>query len=181
MRLAQLNDSLNEYGNVFQDFVSGHQIPVEWFKDPDHFAIKCANLFDYLDTCDTLIEEVEGGVWELAVDQRRLASAQLAGSVALGGNKFEWVEVMQPKPGKELKVGFVEHTEFYFPDFYTVESVLKQRGLEFQRQMNQGHSWVNVTIDDMGREIKFNDKPLAAVVVWERENGLLHQIKVEDD
>jgi hypothetical protein len=85
---------------------------------------------------------------------------------------------MQPRPGKELAEGFVEHTEFFFPNLSEAERVLTQRGVNFIRQKNPGHEWVNVIIDDSGREIKFNDKPLAAVVATEHEHGLLRRVDV---
>lgn len=181
MKFSQVGSELLQYDEAFRTFVDSYQLPEEWFKRPDHFAIKCADELDYLETCDTFTADVDDdGIWELLLDERLLASAQLSVRVALGGYEFSWVEIMQPRPGKEMDQGFVEHTEFYFPDFFMAQQTLTQRGLEvgkdYEPQGNDGHRWLNIVIDDFGREIKLNDKPLAEVVVLEREQGLLKPV-----
>ncbi len=178
MKLVQLGGEVKKYSDAFESFVGGYDLPIEFFKQPDHFAIKCADEIDYLETCQELATEINGdGMWELSLDNRLLGSAQLAGKLLLGKFAFGWVEIMQPRPGKETNIGFVEHTEFYFPDFFAAEEVLKQRGIDYTHQENPGHAWLNIVIDDQGREIKLNDKPLAEVVEKERDQGLLRQVK----
>lgn len=180
MKTAYLNQELQLYHDAFESFVLGYQIPESLFKEPDHFAIKCANELDYLETCHEMAADTDAsGMWELALDSRLLASAQLAGKVSLGGYNFAWIEIMQPKLGKETDGGFVEHTEFYFPDFFAAEHVLKQRGIDYSHQENSGHAWLNIVIDEKGREIKLNNKPLAEVVKEEREQGLLRKMAEE--
>ncbi len=180
MKLAQVEASLDVYDAYFRNFVEEYQLPKKLFVRPDHFAIKCADELDYLDTCDALSGIAgDDGMWEFRQEEygRSLASAQLSGRVAMSGLEFGWVEVMQPKVGKEAEAGLVEHTEFYFPDFFAVEQVLQQRGIDYDLQHNDGHSWVNVVMDEQGgREIKLNNKPLAEVILWERKQGLLHRI-----
>lgn len=177
MKLAHLQEEMQKYHEAFTAFANGYKLPQHLFKTPDHFAIKCADELDYLETCAELADEVDdGSLWELSLDERLLASAQLAETVSLGGFGFSWIEIMQPRPGKETEVGFVEHTEFYFPDFFAAEEILKQRGIEYSQQENPGHAWLNIVIDDNGREIKLNDKVLADVVSLEREQGLLRRV-----
>lgn len=180
MKLPAIEQSLTEYQDVFMEFRKSFEMPESWFKKPDHFAIKCANKPDYLETCDEFEFEVdENGLWEIDIDGRSLASAKLYGKVGLGGYDFSWVEIMQPRPGKELESGFVEHTEFLFADFFEVQRLLTIRGVDFELQENPGHSWINVLLDNSGKEIKFNDKLLADVTVLERANGTLHRMNEE--
>lgn len=177
MNIDVLREGLDTYDTAFMHFTSAYQLSSEWFRSPDHFAIKCADELDYLATCTTIGEHINSdGLWELSLDDRLLASAELVGRVSLGGFSFGWIEIMQPKPGKEMSSGFVEHTEFFFPDSYEVMRVLEQRGVAAEVQENPSHSWVNVVIDDAGREIKFNNKPLARIAEVEREEGKLRRI-----
>lgn len=177
MKVSQIDTELQQYDEAFRAFAEGYQLPGELFVRPDHFAIKCADELDYLETCQAFAEDVdEGGIWELQSNGRLLASARLSGRVALGGYEFSWIEIMQPRPGSETERGFVEHTEFFFPDFFRAEEILKQKGIEYEPQDNPGHDWLNIVIDGAGREIKLNNKALADVVVWEREEGLLRQV-----
>lgn len=180
MNKAEIFDSVGEYQVRFQQFVEGYRLPEEWFSKPDHIAIKCADEIDYFSTCDALKPHMQDGFWEANIDDRMLAAARFTASLGMSDKFFEWVEVMQPKPGKELDAGFVEHAEFTVPDFYEVRRVLSVRGVEgFETQANEGHAWINVPIDDYGREIKFNDKPLSEVVAKEIEEGKIHQV-IED-
>lgn len=170
----ELGEEIIAYETAFNDFCNGYDLPKEWFKRPDHFAIKCADADDYQQTVAFLGKELvkPESLWEITMDQRKLASAQLASRVSLGDFRFEWIEFMQPRPGKELEKGFVEHTEFVFPDFFEVKRVLHQRGVgadQYEEQGNEGHAWLNVVIDEAGREIKFNDKPLEQVVTEEQQ------------
>lgn len=176
MILRQLDIEQSQYNTSFQSFRSRFPLPEEWFAFPDHFAIKCANEPDYQLTCEELSQEVNSnGIWEIEMDNRLLGSAKLAGAVTLGGYDFQWVEIMQPRPGKETDSGFVEHTEFLFPNFEEILSTLKELGIEAELQKNPGHSWINVVIDSMGREIKFNDKLLEDVAEDEQRQGKLHK------
>lgn len=178
MKFVLFEQEVQKYREAFSTFVTVYKLPEYLFKQPDHFAIKCADEIDYLETCQELAEEVNpDGIWELSLDNRLLGSAQLADKLSLGKFAFGWVEIMQPRPGKETNTGFVEHTEFYFPDFFAAEEVLKQRGVDYTRQENPGHAWLNIVIDNQGREIKLNNKPLAEVVEKERDQGLLRQVK----
>lgn len=176
MKLAEIKTGTREYAEAFHSFLDQNQVPAEWFSQPDHFAIKCADELDYLDTCAAFSGYHDGGIWELELDSRLLASAKLMIGVVITDYKFDWVEIMQPRPDKETEQGFVEHTEFYCPDFSLAKSALQQRGIDYELQKNPGHSWINIVIDDTGREIKLNDKPLAEVVKKERSRGILRKI-----
>lgn len=174
MRGETIGEELLKYEEAFGGFVHGYGLPKELFVAPDHLAIKCADELDYLTTCDDLRSVVTSdGFWEFPEGGRLLASAELDSGASLCGFTFNWLEVMQPRPGKETDAGFVEHTEFYTPDLFAVAERLKKHGVEFTAQKNPGHSWLNVVIDEVGREIKFNDKPLAEVVAAEKKPGPL--------
>lgn len=177
MKITDVEQGLNEYGDAFTSFLSQYPLPSSLFLRPDHFAVKCADEIDYFDTCHNIRPYVDDeGIWELSLDGRMLATASLRQAVAVGDFRFSWVEIMQPRPGKELPKGFVEHTEFFVDDLFGVERTLRRFGVSSERQENPGHAWLNVVIDDEGREIKFNDKLIRDVVAKEKEQGILRKI-----
>lgn len=179
MKSLEIDRQLDAYDEAFRSFVRGFRLPRQWFARPDHFAIKCADELDYLETCADFAGEVKDDTMlELTESGRLLASAELVGKVSLGDYEFGWVEIMQPKPGKETAEGFVEHTEFYAYDFFLMEQALRRFGVDYKHQNNDGHEWFNVVIDDKGREIKFNNRPLVDVIAWEQEQGLLRPVKL---
>ena len=174
MNRLEIDNGLNAYALAFESFRAGNQLPAEWFAVSDHFAIKCADAGDYEETCDVVASLAdEEGVWQIELDGRYLASAGLASSVIVAGEAFSWVEIMQPRPGKETAEGIVEHTEFVFPDFAQIMHVLDTKNIAYELQENPGHRWVNIPLDKHGREIKINDKALADVVKTEKAEGLL--------
>lgn len=174
MNAARFTSELEKYELAFRQFVSKHDLPLEWFQKPDHVAIKCADAEDYGATCEEFKPLVQGGIWEIEMDSRKLASAQLLTSLVVAQYSFEWLEIMQPRLGKETTHGFVEHTEFVFADFEAVQTNLAENSIEFELQQNTGHQWINLVIDGLGREIKLNNKPLEAVAHDERTRGELH-------
>jgi hypothetical protein len=174
LRRPSIDLELATYEQAFVAFKEANNLPDAWFEVPDHFAIKCADRADYDQTCDELeIMADSEGIWELELDDRLLASAGLANPVTLAGYRFGWVEIMQPRPGKESAAGFVEHTEFLLPDFAEIMTALEEREVAYELQENPGHRWLNIVIDAHGREIKINDKLLADVVAAEKTEGLL--------
>ncbi|MCB9822987.1 hypothetical protein H6800_01795 [Candidatus Nomurabacteria bacterium] len=169
---------VREYEQSFTSFINVNNLPKEWFSVPDHIAIKCADGKDYVKTCRELSHMTKNGIWEIDLDSRFLGSAELINSINFGEYGFSWIEIMQPRPGKETKEGFVEHTEFLFTDFNTVKNVLDRKNIAYELQENPGHKWINIVIDNYGREIKVNDKVLSDVVKWELEKG---HLKKRDD
>lgn len=166
---------VKEYEQSFTSFISVNNLPKEWFSVPDHIAIKCADGNDYVKTCEELTHMTKNGIWEIDLNSRFLGSAELINPINLGEYGFSWIEIMQPRPGKETEIGFVEHTEFFYPDFNVVQDFLKQNSVPFELQDNPGHKWINIEIDNSGREIKINDKVLSDVVKWELEEGHLRK------
>lgn len=170
MNVASLEMSYRSYEHVFEEFRLAYKLPPQWFRAPDHFAVKCASSADYESTLTTIQSEFSPlGMYEAEIQQRRLGSAVLAGRVGMGEISFGWVEIMEPKPGAIVAEGFVEHTEFYMPDHFELQRVLDMRGVEGVRlQDNGAHGYVSFPIDDQGREIKFNDRPLVDVIKQEK-------------
>lgn len=182
MKIDQLDRSFREYEELFMSFSTQYQLPPKWFDKPDHFAIKCQGADDYEETLETIFQELGPleEIGEVTMDGRRLASARFSGQVGLGALSFRWVEIMEPKEGKAPPVSFVEHTEFTFVDTYSAEHGLMLRGIDYELQANPGHSWININMDP-SREIKLNDKPLAEVVVEEREQGKMRELFIPDN
>lgn len=170
MNVSSLEMSYRAYEYAFDEFCSAYQLPPQWFRVPDHFAIKCASSAEYEATLTTIRTEFSPhGMYEAEIQQRRLGSAKLAGRVGMGQVSFGWVEIMEPKPDAIIAESFVEHSEFYTPDLFELQRVLDMRGVEGGRfQDNGAHGYVSFPIDDQGREIKFNDKPLTDVIEQEK-------------
>lgn len=178
MKLDLFDGELVKYEESFKAFVAEHNLPGEWFAEPDHVAVKCADLSDYDDTCNAFAGRVDDeGVWEIEMDGRHLGSAKLIGAISVAGYDMNWVEIMQPRPGKEMPEGFVEHTEFVFPNFDEIIVFLEGHSIPYERQGNPGHSWINIVIDGDEREIKFNDAGIGEVTTKEKSQGLLHPFK----
>lgn len=178
MRQQALAEELTAYEQYFNAFMQLHDLPTEWFAVSDHVAIKCANAADYTETCSELAGMTNSeGVWELGLDGRLLGSAGLAEPITFGDHAFGWIEIMQPRPGKEISKAFVEHTEFLYADFASVTAALDAKGIAYELQENPGHRWINIPIDTNGREVKINDKLLADVVAAEKSDGTLHPHK----
>lgn len=175
MSQDQIENEIKEYEKSFNSFLSKYELPTEWFLVADHVAIKCADRSDYTNTCQIMSSKTREGVWEIELDGRSLGSAELESPIYIGEHMFSWIEIMQPRPGKESAHGFVEHTEFLFADFDHVVDILNQKNIPYELQENPGHRWINIVIDDQGREIKINNKVLAEVVKWELQEGRLHK------
>lgn len=171
----QLASELKKYGDSFTRFVSAHSLPSQWFMTVDHVAIKCADRDDYSQTCQLISPQTLDDIWEIELNGRLLGSAELRSPIGIGIHQFSWIEIMQPREGKESAQGFVEHTEFLFEDFASVEDYLRQKKIAYELQENPGHKWINIVIDEDGREIKINNRVLAEVVKWELQEGYLHK------
>lgn len=179
MKLQEVREQLHAYEQAFSQFIAASHMPKALFRSPDHFAIKCADEADYLETCQAFAGEIiDGSMWELPEGGRLLASAQLAGKTSLAGHEFGWVEIMQPRPGKETVKGFIEHTEFHAVDYAAAEQMLRRWRVAYDPDGNSGHKWLNVVIDDEGREIKFNNRPLVDVLAYEQEHEMLRPVKL---
>ena len=180
MKLPQIDESIEVYEEAFNNFRTQNEIPREFFSNPDHFAIKCADEEDYLETCAELGGAISGSVWELEHEGRNLGSGFLNRRIRVAGYVFGMVEIMQPRPGKETKHGYVEHLEFTYPDLSFVLEMLSGTDIEgVETQSNPGHAWANIPISDDGLlEVKINDKALEIVVEIEKNEGLLKERKV---
>lgn len=173
MKLAAIEQSMSEYGEYLREFREMHDMPEELFQTPDHFAVKTTGIAD-------LHETIAAFDWDGApphqvhydqVDGRTLAAVHLGHPTLVGGFEFEWLEVMEPRPGVAVAEPFVEHTEFYFPDLSLAESMLRMKGMgEFTRQANDAHATLVLPVGD-GREIKINNRPLADIVATNREGS----------
>lgn len=184
MKVLELNAEIGEYVDAFTSFNEAYQLPRAWFNKADHFALKCSGPEDYQETLETIQSDIPvvDTIWEIDMDERRLASVRLTGCVCLSNSMFRWIEVMEPRSGKEPEEGFLEHTEFFVPDLYKVYDALERRGVEgLALQGNGSHTWVNVPIDEKGHEIKFNDKPIEQVILEENEQGLLRKLVGPDE
>jgi len=141
-------EQIKSYATALSKFATLHTLPDQWFKTPDHLAIKGADSEDFT----RLV-----GFWRphsfqitaVQMDQRRLATAQLNGGINIGRfGEIKWVEIMEPRPEKVgHDVVGVEHMEFYYPNFDEVRLILDDRKVAYEMQENPGHKWINIKIN----------------------------------
>lgn len=159
-----------DYAAALHAFRAEYGLPGEWFAEPDHIAVKCADATDFDKTLAEWLPKAESLSY-IHLNGRRLATAKLLGPIAVGEEgEVGWLEIMEPRPEKAGQdVVGVDHMEFMFADFDAVKALLAERGVSFTPQENPSHRWVS--IDANGHELKLNDLPLAAVVPEEIAEG----------
>lgn len=173
--MLRFEEDITRYTDTLQQFIQKHELPVDWFAQADHLAIKCQDEFDYRQTVRFWRpRSVVGGMYEARMEGqgRSIAAALLQESISLGPmqtfGSVEWLEIMQPRPGQEgAKVG-VDHVEFFYPAFRGLGRFLETKGIDYQFQHNPNHEWLSVTDGDM--EFKLNDMPLRAIVAGQHDN-----------
>lgn len=171
--MFEYDEAIEQYAMELEVFIAKYELPANWFKAPDHIAIKCADALDYVYTLEDLLPDASQGS-QIEMDKRRLAGLKLTSAIKVGSlGSVEWVEVMEPRPnmvGKDV-VG-LEHMEFYYPKFDEVTKLLDKYNIEYKLQKNPGHSWVNIVINNQGQELKLNDKLLGETIAEELEQGI---------
>lgn len=173
--MFEYEEAIEQFANDLQDFIDRYELPDEWFKTPDHIAIKCADGLEYVYTVEDLVPDAQQAS-EIEMDGRRLAAFNLILSVPIGElGSVSWLEIMEPRPEKIGKdVVGLEHMEFYYPDFDEIKEILDGHKIAFTMQSNSGHSWMNIVINQRGQELKLNDRLLGDTVAEELEDGRSH-------
>lgn len=170
--MFEYEEEIERFAASLSAFIEQYELPDEWFKTPDHIAIKCADALDYVFRMEELLPD-SAQTSEIEMDGRRLGTMQLTSPVTVGelGN-VSWLEIMEPRPEKvgDDVVG-VEHMEFFYPDFDAVTKLLDQYGVAYKLEKNPGHTWINIVINEAGQELKLNDKLLGDTVQEEIEQG----------
>lgn len=173
-------EQVQDYSSSLVRFVRDHELPMEMFAYPDHLAVKARDRKNFDEIISSWKEYALGGVIHAVdMDGRTLASLQTARSIDVEPfGSVEWLEIMEPRAEKVGKgVVGLEHMEFFVADLDEVSRTLSRHGVrDYDRQKNDGHAWVNVVINAAGQEVKFNDKPLAAVLCDEADQGLGYQL-----
>jgi hypothetical protein len=166
--MSKWQHEVANYATDLGQFVKNERLPIEWFMQPDHIALKAYNAAGF----EKLLHEVRDGdpgaedITIAEMDGRRLATAFMAGPIALGPfREVEIVEIMEPrleKIGKD-KVG-LDHVEFLQPDFAVVQRRLFRTGMSPEVNHNSSHSFLSITFGKDHHELKFTDKSLADIV-----------------
>lgn len=167
--VEELQQQANDYVAALEDYAAKHGL--ELGGPVDHFAVKLADgkaFDDFIDRILPLAEKVHC----VNLNNRRISVAFLKKPIYFGrfGNCTD-IEIMEPKPekvGKDL-VGF-EHIEIYRPDF----DDLLDLG-EFKD--NGHHKSIVIKLNEKGQELKLNDSPIRDVLVKERKEGILTDLK----
>lgn len=168
--MADFEAQAAAYAQAIESFCTEHELPSEWFAQPDHLAIKCKDAADFDATIEVwLPQAAEFSYVEL--NGRRLATALLLEPITVGNlGSVEWLEIMEPRPEKvgADTVG-IDHMEFAFADFETAREVLDEKDIDFEDQQNPNHSWLSILAN--GHEFKLNDRVLADIVEEELSSG----------
>ena len=170
--MEKFREQVKKYEKLLAKFIADFDLPTEWFKVPDHLAVKGADTKGF----EELIAQFRPLSEQLScidMDGRRLATAKLKEDIPVG--KFglvSWLEIMEPRPEKVGKdVVGLEHMEFYYPDFAKAIKVLKDRGINYTMQENPGHAWINIVLNKQGQELKLNNQTLGYIVTKELATG----------
>ena len=177
MGMNALQEDIDQFEKSLNSFALAHELPIEdWFNNPDHLAIKCADRKDFDETVRSYKPRAVGRqVSGVDMHGRTLATAQLETPLQVGSlGTVEWLEIMEPRPEKVGKglVG-LEHIEFYFPFFKRVRTVLDNAGITYEEpQDNDHHKCIVVVFNKKGQEFKLNDYPLGKIVAQELDEGM---------
>jgi hypothetical protein len=168
---------INSYAADLERYISDERLPEEWFGNPDHLAIKAANARHFEDLIELFMKDNPAEVSKIycsRVDNRRIASAFLAGHLAIGNlGEVNLIEIMEPRPEKigHDKVG-VDHMEFKPPHRLSViaEDLAAIHGIIPAREPKSKHNTLSITFQPRGRgirEFKFTDSSLGPMVIQE--------------
>lgn len=177
-----IGHELANYAAELEKYIQSQSLPLEWFDEPDHIAIKAANAAHF----DALVKQIRKGslgvevqdMIRADVDERRIALAFLAGSLAVGAEwQFRLVQIMGPQPDKagKDKAG-IDHMEFYQPLIKPIEQRLLKTGLIPSVDSRLGHNTLSIMFGQAKNELKFTDNPLAEVPQEEQPSGKLHAL-----
>lgn len=171
--MENFEQAIADYAESLRAFVDEHELPSDWFKVPDHIAIKGANAADF-EAIMNSFKPLANQLSYIEMDGRRLGTAQIISPITIGTfGSVSWVEIMEPRPEKVGKdVVGMEHMEFYYPHFDEVKAALTERNIPFEQQQNPGHAWINIVINNSGQELKINDRLLADAVTEEIQKGI---------
>lgn len=170
--LQSFEHAVDRYVQSLRAFTFAHDLPQNWFLEPDHLAVKCLDAGHYEDTLAAWLPHANLASYTY-LNGRRLASVHLDREISLGSfGNVAWLEIMEPRPdrvGKDI-VG-IDHVEFMFPDFAEAETALQSEQIAYEFQENPNHQWLSVPINPQGQELKLNDRPLAEIVATEIREG----------
>jgi hypothetical protein len=170
--LKKLKHEINTYARELEIFTR-HKISRQLFNEPDHVAYKAFNTPGFEQFLGQVrAEELEEDIVIAEMDGRRIATAFLAGSLALGSfGEVTVLEIMEPKPEKvgQNRAG-LDHVEFYYPDFGNLQKILTRGQVNFSRtSINSSHNFIGVRFGEESHELKFTDKRLADIVKQKNE------------
>lgn len=158
---SELRDQARTYMHDLTEFIEEAEIPRDSIGQPDYFAIKTADWAQYEDFLRQLKPGSET-IHEIDIDDRRIAMARLAGSIALGGfGSTDLLKLVEPRP-KKVGIDFVgfEHVGFVPQRLMSVwDKPLAQNLLMETRKpdpkSDEHHQWIDVQLNRDGQEVKF--------------------------
>lgn len=163
MRIKAIHASIDTYREAFREFTRTYDLPMDLFAEPDHATVQCAGAEDYDETLEAIIGVGGLVAQESRVSDRRIAAVHLATqSVLAGASLFEWLEVVQPRPGSERPQGFVENVA-YVHDLHTARNLLDEQDIPgVEERIYPVRSSLIVPLGN-DLTVKFNDTSLAEV------------------
>ncbi len=176
--MSQFKAEVADFAVAASDYIAQHNLPSEWFVEPDHIAIKCRDGEHFIETMEEF-RPVSRAITYIYKSERRLGTAMLLSGLSIGWlGKVEIVEIMEPKPenvGRDI-VG-VEHMEFFYPDFAAAQAFLQTQATERDQEVSHEldlsssvHQTLVLPFGD-GYEIKLNNRTLADIIPEELASG----------
>jgi predicted metalloenzyme YecM len=171
-----LSGELETYFNSLGEFIANHR----WIDDKfsiDHVGIKAYDMADY-EACLSVVKAVARDLYEIEMNNRRIAIAVLAEILDVAGKGIRYIELMEPRPEKVGRdtVG-LDHTEIYVPDFETTLRIVDSSGEMHEYYDNGHHKALVFKIGRNGEEIKISDTPIEKVIEDELLSGELKKLK----
>ncbi|MDD5098780.1 MAG: VOC family protein [Candidatus Colwellbacteria bacterium] len=171
-----LSKELAAYFNRLREFISDHEWVDRKFSI-DHIGIKAHDEADYK-ACLLSIMPIADMVYEIEMNNRKLAIIVLARPLDSEGGAIRYIELMEPRPEKVGKdtVG-LDHTEIYVFDFEKVAGLAEKAGEPYEYYDNGHHKALVFKIGEKNEEIKLSDTPMERVIEEELASGELKKIK----
>jgi hypothetical protein len=182
MRYVDLRAEAVKYSLDAGRFIERKQLPLVWFDyGYDHLAIKAYSPRDYEELLSEF-KQFSEYIAETEMNGRYIAMAHLVGNYGLKMTVAELsnnpmnvrdIELMLARPDGQTG----EHTELDHAEIYMerglipVRRVLANKGIQYDSQHNDSHSWISTIINQEADELKFSDRRLADIVDEQLENG----------
>ncbi|HTK03911.1 MAG TPA: VOC family protein [Alphaproteobacteria bacterium] len=170
-----LQIEFEKYIKLLQEYFQERNIE-NFLESPiDHIAIKTKNSLDYQHFVNTFLTEAQNAQY-IEMNDRRIATLKLIKPLKFKNQKIWYLEIMEPKPGKEPENNFFEHIEILRGNFESIEQSLKSKSIPYKSGGNEYHKTIVLNLNNL-QEIKFTNTKIEEVIRKEKEDGKIKKLK----